>query len=66
MPSLSQSRNWCFTDFELLNFEQIYEENKDLIRYICVGNEICPKTKKKHKQGWIQFINKKRMNGVLF
>lgn len=59
-----QSRNWCFTDFQILDLKTIYEEYKDIIRYICWGIEICPKTKKKHLQGWIQFINKKRMGGV--
>lgn len=61
---LCQSRNWCFTDFELLEWETIYNENKDIIRYICWGEEVCPKTKKKHIQGWIQFRNKKRMGGI--
>lgn len=63
----TQSRNYCFTDFKNINFdfyEKIYNEYKDIIRYICVGIEICPKTKKQHIQGWIQFFNKKRIGGV--
>lgn len=60
----TQSRNWCFTDFKLLKFKSIYESYKDIIRYICWGKEICPKTKKEHYQGWVQFFNKKRMGGV--
>ena len=59
-----QSRNWCFTDFELLNWEEIYKNYKDIIRYICWGTETCPKTNKTHLQGWIQFVNKKRLNGI--
>lgn len=59
-----QSRNWCFTDYENLDFDKIYKENIDLIRYLNVGKEICPTTNKEHNQGWIQFRNKKRMNGV--
>ncbi len=59
-----QSRNWCFTDFEELDYNSIYNEYKDIIRYIGWGEEICPKTKKTHYQGWVQFVNKKRMNGV--
>ncbi len=59
-----QSRNWCFTDFEKLDLVAIYEEYKDIIRYIGWGEEICPKTKKIHHQGWVQFVNKKRMGGV--
>lgn len=63
-PPFKQSRNWCFTDFELIDFEPIYNEYKDIIRYICWGKETCPKTQKLHHQGWIQFINKKTMGGV--
>lgn len=63
-PNFKESRNWCFTDFELLNHTKIYNEYSDIIRYICYGRETCPKTKKVHIQGWIQFINKKRLNRV--
>lgn len=63
-PTFKQCRNWCFTDFELLNFELIYTQYKDIIRYIVFGNEICPDTKKPHIQGFIQFVNKKTMGGV--
>ena len=59
----AQSRNWCFTDFELLDWSKIYGA-EDVIRYICWGEETCPKTKKKHYQGWIQINNKKRLGGV--
>ncbi len=59
----TQSRNWCFTDFELLDWTKIYETAND-IRYICWGEEICPKTRKKHYQGWIQIENKKRLGGI--
>jgi len=59
-----QSRNWCFTDFELLDWAKIFNTYKDLIRYVCWGTETCPKTKRTHFQGWIQFVNKKRFNGV--
>lgn len=59
-----QSRNWAFTDFKLLDLKRIYNENKYVIRAIGWGVEICPTTKKKHLQGHIQFINKKRRGGV--
>lgn len=61
---MQQSRNWCFTDFEILDFTTIYNDNQDIIRYMTYGTEIAPKTKKKHLQGWIQFKNKKRLGGV--
>ena len=52
-------RNWCFTSFEKIHVKKIYEDQKDIIRYICVGDEICPKTGKKHYQGWLQLVNPK-------
>ncbi len=59
----SQSRNWCFTDFELLDWAEIYRKDED-IRYVCWGEETCPKTNRKHYQGWIQVNNKKRLGGI--
>ncbi len=59
----SQSRNWCFTDFELLDWGKIYKED-DEVRYICWGKETCPNTKKTHYQGWIQMHKKKRLGGI--
>ncbi len=59
----TQSRNWCFTDFELLDWGKIYSGD-DNIRYICWGQETCPKTKRKHYQGWIQVNLKKRLGGI--
>ena len=59
----TQSKNWCFTDFELLDWDKIYTESDD-IRYICWGTEVCPSTKKKHYQGWIQVKHKKRIGGI--
>ncbi len=60
----SKQRNWCFTDFELLDWAAIYTEYADIIRYLCYGEEICPKTGKKHLQGWIQFNAQKRMTAI--
>ncbi len=57
-----QSRNWCFTDFENLNWKEKF--NDKLITYICFGNEICPTTGKKHIQGWLQFTKKVRLSRV--
>lgn len=62
--TFKQSRNWCFTTFKEVEFVNIYNKYTDIIRYICVGDEICPKTKNKHYQGWVQFVNKKTMGGV--
>ncbi len=53
------SRNFCFTDFELLEWGQFQLTYKDVVRYVAVGREICPKTKMPHYQGWLQFVSPK-------
>jgi len=63
-PKFKQARNWAFTDFQLLDLEKTYKNYEDIIRYICWGREVCPKTEKVHYQGWIQFVNKKTLGGV--
>ncbi len=57
-------RSWCFTDFNSINFEKVWEENKDLLRYLCRGKELCPDTKKPHQQGWMQFKKQKTMRQI--
>ncbi len=59
-----RSRNFCFTDFELMDLGKIYHENFSIIRYLCWGKEICPTTKKAHYQGWLQMINPKDFNVI--
>ena len=62
---LKQSKNWCFTEHNTDNdFDLIWEENKDILTYLCWGVEVCPTTNKKHFQGWFQCKNKKRLTGV--
>ncbi len=57
-------RNWCFTDYEKVGWVALYEDYKDEIRYMCVGHEICPDTKRPHNQGWIQFKSPKTLRRV--
>lgn len=57
-----KARKWCFTSFKKdINFTHIWEENKDIIRYLVVQGEVSPKTKKFHWQGYIQMFNQCRM-----
>lgn len=46
------SRDWCFTCF-VTDKELAFE--KDNVRYICYGIERCPKTDRKHYQGFAIF-----------
>lgn len=55
-------KNWAFTDFELLNWQEIFDSED--VSYVGWGEEICPKTKKKHFQGWIQLKTRRRIGGV--
>ncbi len=64
MPKPKRTRNWALTDFELLDWDQIYKDKKDIIRYIVFGEEICPKTKKKHNQVFLQLVNQKGLGGI--
>ncbi len=59
-----QSRNWCTSDWNLLDWTKIYNDNQGVIRGIGYGDEIGPKSGKRHFQVHIQFFNKKRMGGV--
>lgn len=54
-----RSRNFAFTDWKNIDLSEIYRKNKDIIRYICWGKEIAPKTGRIHSQGWIQLYNPK-------
>ncbi len=64
MKTQYRATNWCFTDYDKLNWGEIYNDNTKYIRYIGVGDEICPETKREHQQGWIQLHKQKTLNGV--
>lgn len=56
-----KGRKWCFTAFkEDMDWVKIYTDYKDIIRYLIVQKEVCPKTKKPHWQGYIQMYNQCR------
>ncbi len=58
---MSRARNWCFTDNERkTDWLKIYNDNEK-IRYLCFGVEKAPTTLKVHNQGWLQFIETKRL-----
>lgn len=62
----SRFRNFCFTSFEeKKKWEDFFKENDALVRYICVGQETCPKTKKLHWQGWLQTNNPTSLKSMI-
>lgn len=56
----SKCRAYCFTAWDYKNIK--WDETK--MKYIVVGKEICPKTKKVHYQGFVYFKNQVTMSGV--
>lgn len=54
-----KSRAFTFTNFNL-NSKEVFEKNKEQIRFMAFGKEIAPKTKKEHEQGFIYFHNPKK------
>lgn len=61
------SRKWCFTCFKMdTNWEEIYNLYSDIIRFLIIGREICPKTNKEHWQGYIQMFEPCRMSKIQF
>lgn len=61
-----RSRNWCFTDFIIENKEnwKKFHDIEETCRGIIIGKEICPDTKRKHLQGFIQFKNPRTLGGI--
>lgn len=53
---MAKARSYCFTHFEkeMQNLKEISEIDCE---YILIGREICPKTQREHKQGFIRFKN---------
>lgn len=54
------SRHWCFTAFSA---DVSWKESAD-VEYIVYGRERCPTTGKEHLQGYVCFVNRKRLTGV--
>ena len=51
------SRDYCFTCFDT----EMCEFNKENVKYICYGREVCPTTQKEHLQGFAMFKRTCRM-----
>lgn len=51
---MTKSRAFLFTDFNLENLKNYKDESTV---YICIGEEICPTTNRKHLQGYLYYRN---------
>lgn len=61
-------RNFCYTSYKIINkedYEKLVNDSSKNIRGILVGNEVCPKSNKKHQQSFIQMENKIRLNTMI-
>ncbi len=51
---MGKTRLWCFTNFDLdFDYQKVIDTTT--AQYILIGTELCPKTQKKHHQGFIYF-----------
>lgn len=57
---MSRFRNYVFTDFTLKDFKELPKG----VRAIAYGVEVCPKTKRKHHQGFVQFEREKSLKAA--
>ena len=55
----SPAFHWVFTWHNFPdNWKQLFQDRKNFIDKICVGEEVCPTTGRKHLQGWLRLVKK--------
>ena len=54
------SKNWCITVFD----DDWVKPSEEEVKYLVVGDEICPKSGKKHLQIYVELWKKSRMAAV--
>ncbi len=62
-----RSRNWCGTSFKVVTPAEIkaqYEKYEDVIRYWCLGKEVCPTSQREHWQFFIQTNEPKSLKSI--
>lgn len=57
------AKNWCFTDYELLDWATAFSEF-ELIKGLAWGQEICPDTGRKHLQGFVHMKTAQRLSAM--
>lgn len=61
---INMSRNYCFTNFDLMEHPLVESNFSDKVRYVVWQIERCPKTNKLHHQGYVEFSDKVRVKGA--
>lgn len=60
---LNTSRNYVFTSYCPIQTDKL--KNLSEIKYICWGNETCPKTGNKHQQGYLELKEPMRYSSLI-
>lgn len=50
---MSRSKNWCFTSYNV--DVEPFACVRDRVQYLVYGREVCPDTRRRHLQGFVQF-----------
>lgn len=61
---MSQLKYWCFTSYNLNAEFTEWESLPDAVTYLIYQEEICPETRKRHLQGYVEFDRSYRMQRV--
>ena len=62
----SPARNYCFTNYDVKqDWESVVNDENHSVHYVGYSIETCPKTKKKHQQGFFQLKKKMRITGIV-
>lgn len=64
-----RSRRWCFTHFwrsprEIYRLRELGTENGELVRYLLIGREQCPRTGRRHIQGYVELRKAVGLRGI--
>lgn len=63
---MARVRCWCFTifNYDTQAIKDTIGDMTDKIKYCVFQEELCPKTQKRHLQGYIVFENSTRLNAI--
>lgn len=67
MEKKLQGKNWCFTEFDNPEINFIFYQtwpDEGRVKYLLMGLETCPDTKRTHIQGYVQLHSNARLSGM--
>lgn len=59
-------RNVCFTSYKVENYDGCLRdlESNEVVKYLVVGKEVCPKTNRPHLQGYMELNSQQRLGAI--